>query len=445
VSPIARSKTVRVRATLFATSVVALALGVGSVTLVWFLGNSMRSDLEHNAILRADDYAALISSGTPPQELDIRLEEDVIVQIVDGLGHPVAGSPMAPSDAPLAVVEPGDVAIDNFGTDDRYLLVARPAVLGTETFVVLLGRDLDDVAEATSALVAALLIGIPALLGLTASVCWVLVGRALGPVEAIRREVSEITRSRLHTRVSIPDTGDEVSLLADTMNDMLERLERSQTAQTRLVSNVAHELKNPIAAIRQHAEVAQAHPDEATADEVGRAILTEALRLQELTEDLLFLARADEDAVVFEPSSIPLRPLVESEVARMATVARVPISMTRMEDVVIEGDASLLARLVANLLDNAVRYASENVSVSLKKDGQRNLLRIEDDGPGIPESQRGEVLERFVRLDDSRARSIGGSGLGLAIVAEVAALHGGDVAVTESPLGGARIDVRFTD
>lgn len=444
-SSIARRGTVRIRATLFATAVVALALGLGSATLVWFLGNSMRSDLERNAVLRADDYAALISSGTPPEELDIRLEEDVIVQIVDRSGRPVAGSPTAPTDSPLAVLEPGEVAIDHFGTDDRYLIVARSAELGTETFLVLLGRDLDDVAETTSALTAALLIGVPALLGLTALVCWALVGRALEPVEEIRREVSEITRSRLDTRVSVPDAADEISLLADTMNEMLARLDRSQTAQTRLVSNVAHELKNPIAAIRQHAEVAQVHPDELEVDELGRAVLTEALRLQELTEDLLFLARADERALAFEPSPVALGPLVEAEVTRMSSVASVPISIARMDDVVIDGDPTLLSRLIANLLDNAIRYATKSTVVSLMAQGEVSVLRVEDDGPGIPEAQRGEVLERFVRLDDSRARSIGGSGLGLAIVVEVAALHQAVVSVSESPMGGACLEVRFND
>ena len=173
-------------------------------------------------------------------------------------------------------------------------------------------------------------------------------------------------------------------------------------------------------------------------------MLAENLRVQRLVEDLLLLARADEHALSpatafrwTSTTSCSTRP------AGSRTRTELRVETTGVSAGRVDGDAAGLRRVLRNLGDNAGRHARSRVAFALATDNGSLVLAVDDDGPGIPESDRAVVLERFVRLDDARARDAGGSGLGLAIVSEVVAAHGGQVAITDSPLGGARVEVRL--
>jgi signal transduction histidine kinase len=203
------------------------------------------------------------------------------------------------------------------------------------------------------------------------------------------------------------------------------------------VSDASHELRSPIATIREHAEVALAHPGLTRTDELAAVVLEADRRLAALVDDLLLLARTDElsagTRVPVDLDDVVFRELAHARPNRDIDVDGRLVSAGR-----VMGDDRQLQRVVANLVDNAIRHAAGRVVISLRTVDGTVLLDVEDDGPGIALEDRERVFERFVRLDDARSRDDGGSGLGLAIVAAVVAAHGGSVRVDSSPLGGAR-------
>jgi signal transduction histidine kinase len=225
------------------------------------------------------------------------------------------------------------------------------------------------------------------------------------------------------------------------MNRMLERLQRAHARQRRFVADASHELRSPVASIRQHAEVALAHPDRTTAAELAATVLAEDLRVQRLVEDLLLLARADEHALPPRRRQVDLDDLVFDEARRLRDATGLHVDVGAVSAGRVEGDPAGLRRVLRNLGDNAARHASARVGFALAERDGVAVLVVDDDGPGIPPGDRERVLERFVRLDDARARDAGGSGLGLAIVAELVAAHGGAVGIADGPLGGARVQV----
>ena len=308
---------------------------------------------------------------------------------------------------------------------------------------VLLARGRDDVSEATQALAVLLGVGLPLLLLLVGATTWRVVGGALAPVDAIRAEVDAISAAALHRRVPQPATRDEIDRLAATMNRMLDRLERVRVRERAFIADASHELRSPITAIRQHAEVALAHPDRTSTADLARVAHAESLRMQVLVDDLLLLARADEQGLGRSRLPVDLDDLVFAEAARLRGQAAITVDTSAVSPVRVDGDSAGLGRMLRNLVDNAARHARGRVALALAElDGQA-VIHVDDDGPGIPPADRRRVFDRFVRLDESRSRAGGGSGLGLAIVAEIVAAHGGDVAAEDGPLAGARLTVRL--
>jgi len=286
-----------------------------------------------------------------------------------------------------------------------------------------------------------LALGLPLLLTVVAFTSYRVVGRALAPVEAIRTTVEGVSAADLSGRVPVPVTDDEVARLSETMNHMLDRLEQAQSRQRRFVADASHELRSPVATIRQHAEVAREHPRRMPRQVLADTVLAEALRLQGLVDDLLLLARTDEHTVALRRRPLDLDDIVLDEVRRLDTMTSLQVDATGVSAAAVDGDPNALRRVVRNLLDNASRHAAGRVGVALGEHAGRVKFVVEDDGPGVSPEERARVFERFVRLDDARARDAGGSGLGLAIVAELVAAHDGAVTIGEAAIGGARIEV----
>jgi signal transduction histidine kinase len=440
-----RFGTVRVRTTAAAVLVVGLALAVAAVGLVALVRRSQLDDARTAARLRAADVAAVLTS-TGSDRLGLQTQDDVVVQVVDSSGRVVASSPELDGLGPIADLAAGDsVELDSIPVEeDPFVVVADAAETGDGRFTVLVGRGIDDIEESTATLVRLLLLGIPLLLLVVGLTTWAVVGRALAPVDAIRAEAEAISPAELHRRVPRPAGNDEIARLAATMNRMLDRLDRSQRRQRRFVSDASHELRSPVASIRQHAEVASAHPERTTVPELAEVVLAEDLRMQRLVEDLLLLARADEDGLAIERRPVDLDDLVLEEARALRQTSDLTVDVSGVSAGRVAGDEAQLRRLVRNLAENAGRHAGRQVAFSVAENGAGvTTLAVDDDGPGIPEDDRARVFDRFVRLDEARAREGGGSGLGLAIVAEVVAAHEGTVSVGTSPLGGARFQVRF--
>lgn len=439
-----KARSVRARTTFGAVLVVGVALVVASVALVVLLRRTLQDNVEASARLRAGVVVGFLEEGMSPQSLRIADEEDVVVQVVDEGGNAVASTPRLQDQPAVARIRAGDsrIVAGLPGEDaDPFLFVAEAAHTPAGSYSVLVGRNLDTVEESASAVTNILLVGMPILLLVVGGTTWAVVGRALSPVEAIRREVSEISAPELHRRVPIPAGDDEIARLARTMNAMLARIDEAHGRQRRLVSDASHELRSPIAGIRHHAEVALSHPDATTVDDLAAEVLAEDLRLERLAEDLLLLAQADEHTLELTAHPLDLDDLVLEEARRLRQMTPLRIDATEVSAARVRGDRRKLQRVVGNLAENAARHATSAIRLAVSERDGKVVLEVDDDGPGISPEARGVVFERFTRLDDARDRRHGGAGLGLAIVAEVVAAHGGTVSVGDAPLGGARFTV----
>lgn len=377
----------------------------------------------------------------PPRKTDLAQLIGPDGRVVRGCGAPDSDCG-PPAYAPLTP-EPGELVET---TDGGMRLMARGVRLGGADHVIVVGMSAEpiQVAVRTSALLA--LGAIPLLLALVAFAAHRLAGRALAPVEGIRERVAAIGGGGdLGRRVPEPDGDDEIARLATTMNAMLGRLEAAQRTQRRFVADAGHELRSPLTTLTGIVELARRDggriPPEALVSAEG-----ELGRIRVLVDDLLLLARADENGLGLRREEVDLDDVLDGERVRLrsAGAAEGVRVVTRLEPVKVVGDRDALARLARNLADNAVRHARSRVELAVWAQGDdRAVIQVGDDGPGIPAEERDRVFERFVRLDTARGRASGGTGLGLSIVAAIARDHGGTVDAGEGPGGGAEFTVRL--
>lgn len=454
---------VRTRTTAAAVAVLALVLLVGAGAVVLSLRAVLTESVVSSAEQRLVEVASGIETdGLPRSPADTGTESDADDDLQDRLEDATDDDVLLVIDAGGSVLTSlGDedeaqelarlVAAEGSDLDDRVTLDDDPHVLVREDVrvagsagddvTVLLARPLESVAESVTTLTLLFAGSLPVALLIIGLTTWLVVGRALRPVERIRAEAASIDGARLDRRVPEPGSGDEIGRLAQTMNLMLDRLEASARRQRQLVSDTSHELRSPIATIRQTAEISAAHPGALPPGELGSIALAESIRMQGIVDDLLLLAKADEHDLGFRAQEVDLDDLVLAEVRRLRSQA-VDVDST-VEPVRTIGDGAALSRVLRNLIDNAVRHAGSRIRLELGSHDAEAVLVVEDDGPGVPIADRGRVFERFVRLDDARARDDGGSGLGLAIVHEIVTAHGGRVSVADGSLGGARFVVRL--
>ncbi|WP_035854243.1 sensor histidine kinase [Kitasatospora azatica] len=283
----------------------------------------------------------------------------------------------------------------------------------------------------------------PAACLFVAAMAWLVTGLALRPVEGIRRGMARIGNGAFHERVPVPPARDGIARLAETTNATLERLERALDEQRRLVADASHELRSPLAALRSALEVPLTHPQDVAWPSVVESALTDTERLQDLADDLLLLARTDQDRGV-EVGGVELHDLVAEQLAERALTDPGLLFRSSAQEATVRGRELLIGRVLRNLLDNAARHAAAEVTVTLEAAEGWAVLTVADDGPGIPAADRDRVFDRFVRLDTDRNRRAGGAGLGLALVRTIARSLGGAATAEEPPDGrGARLVVRL--
>jgi len=448
------SKGIRFRTTAYASLTVAVALALGGVTLVVAVRAAQTRSVAATVAARVDDISALLAEDRLVRELPGR-GEALVAQVVDAQGEVVAYSPDLAEEGPLIELSlaPGEEteqvlledAQDSQQTGhvdvDRFVLRARSVDSPDGALTIIVAGSLDPVRDSTAALVPWLLVVLPVVLVVVAGSVWILTGRALAPVESIRSQTEAVTATALDTRVPVPSSGDEIELLARTMNDMLDRLDVSAASQRRFVADASHELRSPVAAIRTMLEVAERHPDAVQLPTLLDDLIREEGRMEALTSDLLTLARFDERGLDVGHDSVDVCGVLAEEVASARARSQVTIHMSSTSSAQAHGDADRLSQVARNLVDNALRYASNAVWVGCHIEGDLVILTVSDDGPGIPSDKRDEVFERFVRLDDARARSGGGTGLGLAVCRAIVESHGGTIACVDPEHGGATFQV----
>ncbi len=442
-----RFATVRARTTIAATLLFALALAAGGVGLVMVLQKTMIENVDTALRLRASDIGGLLEGGTNLTDVTIVDEDESFVQIVaDGIV--VTASENVEGEAPISSASAGRIITSRAHPvdDAAFRILVSQADTPSGPVTVIVGNTLEDAERTMQVTLGTLAVGMPVLVLLVAGMTWVLVGRALRPVESIRAEVAEIGSTGLHRRVPQPETADEIGRLAGTMNDMLDRIESGSIRQRRFVSDASHELRTPIATIRHELEVALRGSASTDWPAVAASVLEEDLRVQRLIDDLLWLARHDHERDRSDRSLVDLDEIVLRQVGRHTPRDGVVVDVSKVSAGQVRGHADDLTRVVQNLLDNAVRHASSRVALELVGDGHGIVhLSIDDDGPGVPAGMRVAIFERFTRSDEARGRDEGGSGLGLAIASEIVDEHGGALTVGESPFGGARFIVKLDD
>jgi heavy metal sensor kinase len=445
------------------TATFALLLLLTGAVFYQYLEHTLEASVDTDLQLRAQQITAgaVIRNGTvslynvtgdlpgfgetsqniPAQPVDVNY--GVLVRLLDAHGRLLGETPAFRAlQVPAASVTQPLGGTPWQGTiktpeDQEVRLYSRTLTnQGKTVAVIQVGESLANLRTLLHQLVAALLVvGFLVLLACAAGSYW-LAARSFAPIQRLAETARKIKAGDLHQRVPVPPVRDEVQYLAVTLNEMLNSLDQSFSRQRRFVADASHELRTPVAVIRNKAEVALLRPrsqdDYCT---VLHSIHAETGRLSHLISDLLALARGDEGQARFEREVVRLDLLIESVAANADVLARergLHLSVRVPQPITLIGDEARLIQVIMNLLDNAIRYtnAGGQVQVSLTASPQTAQLIVCDTGIGIAPEHVPHIFERFYRADPARRRTGGsGTGLGLAIVAWIVQAHGGSIGV----------------
>lgn len=329
-----------------------------------------------------------------------------------------------------------------------------PARLGVQAAVggrtVIVGKFLDDREAALKQLALLLWLAGPALGFAASALAWLMSGAALRPVEDLRKKASLISEGSLAQRLPVPRTGDEIAMLARTLNEMLERLERAFERERRFVDDASHELRTPLGVLKTELDLALRRSR--TKEELEAALHSaaeESERLNQLAEDLLVLARADRGKLPIKREQVGALAFLGTVAARFDEKARaqnVNLAVSAPADLVINVDTLRMRQAIGNLIANALGHTPRRgrIDVEAAANGTQELVvTVSDSGPGFPSAFIQDAFKPFARADAGRARREGGAGLGLAIVKGVAEAHGGSVTAANRPVGGAIVSLHI--
>lgn len=438
---------VRVAAVVTLTGLVLFLLLARASTAV--VARTLTQALDTELAAAVSAAAPPVTTGRPaPQFSASWPDPEIQVRVLDRAGTPVDGdgpSPLSAREVRLllagqpvwtfrAVAAPGPGGHrDPVRWSGRVVSAPdgapRLVVAGAESIAhtMLVGRT-------------AMVLGVAAVLAALAmgAAGWVAARIALRPVTRLREAATELPVGQ---RLPLPAARDELRALAETLNSLLSRRDEATRRLRQFTGDAAHELRSPVAAIRAQAEVAIAHPDPDLAGPTLEDIAAEAQRLSSLLDDLLTLARSDAG------EQLPVQQLDLADAVRAAATrqaeAPVTIRVTAAAPAILYAAPSDVARVLDNLLANAVRHARSTVRVIVLPGPIDMRLLVDDDGDGVPLEHRKLVFERFHRVDEDRDRDSGGTGLGLALVSETLRRYGGIARVGQAPDGGARFELHW--
>lgn len=391
------------------------------------------------ALLARQDDIALGSRGTDEAFAQI-VGRDGKVAASDGL----AGRPLISPNLASSLNRPAFLRKPLPGEDDER---SRLYALPDGDRVIIVGTSLEERDDALNTVLGLLLIGGPVVLAAVALAAWLMAGAAFRPVERLTRQSAAISEGDLSRRLEVPDTGDEIAELGETLNEMLDRLEQAFDKQRRFVDDASHELRTPLAVLRTELELAL--KGDRTHAELVAALSSaaeEAGKVNRLAEDLLFLARSDRGKVALRPEPVAAGDLLDDALAPHRTAAAqvgVTLQAVAPEGLVLIVDREAIGRALGNLIANAIQHSAgpSTVTVAAEPAGSEVVLSVSDEGSGFADGFADRAFDRFARSDFGRARAEGGTGLGLAIVKEVVLAHGGRVSARNLPAGGARVEI----
>ena len=408
---------------------VVVVISTGAVAALFTAGRV--HDIDAQTRTEAGTISSLVTTGQLPAVLPVPAGSPLLAQVLAADGTVLSATPGASRTQPLADPTDAGVATDEQGGYAATPLRRRVAHqrLAGQPVTVVVAIPLSDVRRVLRSLRDVLLLIVPLLvLGAAAAVWWV-AGRALRPVEHLRAAAEALAlvppgMTPLQQLPSAPGD-DEIARLGRTLNVMLSARQHAMQQQADFVTAAAHELRSPLSSLQVQLDVAAAHPELVRLPELLNELRQDTERLTALADELLTMARLDGTNAVRRD---------RLDLTALAGAVGDPIW--------VSGDEEALRRLINNVVSNAHRHATV-VEIHTRADGDDAVMDVDDNGPGIPPSDRERVFDRWVRLEASRARSSGGFGLGLALVHDIVAAHGGTVAISDSPLGGARVRVRL--
>jgi heavy metal sensor kinase len=333
--------------------------------------------------------------------------------------------------------------------DGRALLIAAVRAGEDPAYIVEVGVSTAAIAALLRQILWLTAMGLPIMVVLAVSGGYLLVKRALAPVESMAGKAELITHHNLAQRLPVVRTGDELERLAISLNHMISRLDDAFQQSKRFAADASHELRTPLTVLRTELENLARNPQPGP-DPYERlgSLLQPVERLSKTVERLFALSRLDAGEAQTEWIAIDLGELVATTVDQMLLLAAdkgIKVSCDAQERVVVTGDRSRLKQIVVNLLDNAIKYTPAGGAVHLRvtvSDGQA-VLSVEDSGIGIPAEALPHVFERFYRVDTTRSAETGGAGLGLAIVKTICDAHGAVVRVASALGRGSSFQVTF--
>jgi len=332
-------------------------------------------------------------------------------------------------------MEAGVTSQKGSSEEDEWRILSRPILDSNGQTIgwAQAAHSIIPVIDAVEDLQGQLFLGIPLILLFAGFGGYFLASRALSPIEQITETAQKITAQNLSRKIDYKGSADEVGRLAQTFDQMLERLQTSFERERRFTGDAAHELRTPLTVLKGQIEVTLSRPRKTAEYEKNLLeLLAQVDRLIRLSNALLFLSHSDQRQVLFEPAVINLRELLGALIEQIQPLAHekeLKVTAKIKEGFSVYGDGDYLIRLFMNLLENALKYtpAGGQINVTAAQEAGESRVTIHNTGPGIPQEHLEHLFERFYRVDADRSSQTGGSGLGLAIAHEIARLHGGRI------------------
>ena len=437
---------------------VALAFALVSAVVLAALGyfvyarfdSELSEQIDQSLRTHGDDISALVAGGDLAQNAKLLGREESFAQVLTSDGHIYATTPQLGGAPQITPAEAARASRESFLVTRPHVrsitgqarLLARPAQgPNGESFVVITAASLDDRNESLRNLRTLLWIGIPAALVLACAAGYVVSGRALRPVENMRRRAAAISAAEPKQRLPLPEADDEIRRLGETLNGMLGRLEAAIERERAFVDDASHELRTPLAMHKTELELALRYAR--TPEEMRAAIssaIVEVDHLIQLAEDLLVLARSADGKLALDLRRVGVSDLLgdvrERFSGRLAEAGR-PLVIEPADGLTVEGDRLRLEQALTNLVENAIEHGGGEITVRASQANGEVAIHVEDRGPGFASDFIGRAFERFSQGDPSRGG--GGTGLGLAIVEAIARAHRGSAHAANRDGSGADV------
>ena len=446
--------TLRARLTIWYAVLLVAALSIFTVVIVELDWRSLLQQEDDTlstisaaaARTMANEFAETNDPRIAAREAEELPPDGVVVRVLDSSGRRPSGRE---DTLPYHAVTPEEGTTSAAADDGRQWRVTFvPETIGGERYLFETAAPLDEAVRQRGALLRVCLLGLPIVIVLAAGGGWWLSRRALGPLSRMAAEAEAINAAAPERRLTASPDAAELRQVAASFNRLLDRLAAALADQRTFMADASHELRTPLTSIRAAAEVTLSRDvrDVGEYREALAAIAHQSRWLARIVDDMFLLARGDAGGYPITVAEVDLAAVVvecADDLASHADARRIRLDVQHADGATIAGDESLVRRLALNLISNAIAYTPEGgaVRVSVTTDAGSVSLRVADTGPGIPETERERIFERFVRLDPARHEA--GAGLGLSIARWIAEVHGARVALEASGPGGSVFVARF--